>query len=243
MGLERGPRRAQALLGIAAEVPDGPEVLDHERRQPAGERGVADLRREPVHVACRSRRASRSSARPSTTAVRGVEHDVDRVHRVGIARPADARRRGRRDADARAPHARARGRAARTSVIARPTPPRSARTASPSRIVPPMPVGDAARVVALDLDLEAGVAEAHARVRHRGSPARAPAASAALARARLVERPVDEARRGRARRAGRRSARRTDRRVSPGSITTFAPASSARPQPVHGARGRARAGG
>ena len=55
--LERGPGRGEPLGRVRAEVPDRAVVLDHERRQAAGERGVGDLRREPVHVRVDAARA------------------------------------------------------------------------------------------------------------------------------------------------------------------------------------------
>ena len=93
--------------------------------------------------------------------------------------------------------------------------------------------GDVRRRRPLDLDLEAGVAEPRAGVRHRDSPARAPAAAPALARpARPAARRRD--RRGRARRAGPRSGTPNSSAVPPGSITTFAPRLERRPQAIDG---------
>ena len=176
VGLERRPRRAQPLGGVAAEVPDRAEVLHHERRQAAGERRVADLRREPVHV-----RVDAAGRRDQAAAVdhrgRGVEHDVDRVHRVGVAGTPDGDDAAVRDADARAAHAEHRIEQQDVGDRERDAAALGAhREAVAHRAA--HAGGDAARVVALGLDREAGVAEGHAVVRHRGTPARAPAASA-----------------------------------------------------------------
>ena len=231
---------AQALLGVAAEVPDRPEVLHHERRQPAGERRVADLRREPVDV-----RVDAAGRRDQRAAVdhgrRRVEHDVDRVHRVGVARAADGDDAAVRDADARAPHAEHRIEqqdvgdrepdaaalgAHREAVAHRPAHARwrcrstSSRSGSTSRPVSPSWTrGSGTEIAPL------------ARQRQRRARAR-PDRRAGRRRAR----------RGRARRAARRSARRTGRRSSrPRSRPSRPPrarAAARRPP-----RGRARAAG
>ena len=54
--------------GLQPRFQTGPVVLDHERRQAAGQRRVADLRREPVHVGSMPPGVA-IRPRPSTTAV------------------------------------------------------------------------------------------------------------------------------------------------------------------------------
>ena len=127
VGLERRPGRGEPLGGVVAEVPDGPVVLDHERRQAARERGVRDLRREPVHVRvdaagrddhagrvdrrrcrCRARPRSRPSCRGCR---RGRSRRCARPRSRGwcAGRPARGPRRARR----RSPAPRRRARRAR----------------------------------------------------------------------------------------------------------------------------------
>ena len=190
MGLERGPGRAQALLGVAAEVPGGPVVLDHERRQPAGERRVADLRREPVHVASRCRPASPRGrarrSRPSRCRARRRSRPSCRgcpARPTATTRPSATPMLVRRTPST--------GSSSRTSVIASATPPRSARTARPSRIVPPMPAA-----MPLASSRSASTSRPVSPSARAGSgteiPPLARELQRPLARARRVERAVDE---------------------------------------------------
>ena len=104
VGLERRPGRGEPLGRVGAEVPDRAEVLDHERRQPAGERGVGDLRREPVHVRVDAAGRDDHAGRVDHGRAR-VEHDVDAVHRVRVAGAADRDDAPVAHAEARATHA------------------------------------------------------------------------------------------------------------------------------------------
>ena len=226
--LERRPGRAQALRRVVAEVPDRAEVLHHERRQAARQRGVADLGREPVHVRVDAARRGDQAAAVDDGG-RAVEHDVDRVHRVRVAGAPDRDDAAVRDADARAPHAEHRveqqdvGDRERDAAALGAHREAVAHRAAHAR-------GDAARVVALGLDREARVAEQHALVRHRGTHARVPARAPARARrARRAGRR--RARRGRARRAAPAIGTPCSPMLAPGSITSLTPAASASRRP------------
>ena len=88
-GTPRGPPRSRrAPRRVVPEVPHRAEVLDHQRRDPAGQRGVGDLRRQPVHVRVDGARRDDQPGRVEDRG-RGVEHDLDPVHRVGVAGAAD----------------------------------------------------------------------------------------------------------------------------------------------------------
>ena len=114
-----------------------------------------------MHVAVDAARR-RHEAPPVDHRCRGVEHDVDRIHRVGVAGAADGDDAAVRHADARAPHAEHRveqqdvGDRERDASALGPHREAVAHRSAHAR-------GDPARIVALGLDLEAGVAEQHAR--------------------------------------------------------------------------------
>ena len=86
--LERRPGDAQPGRRVGAQVPDWPVVLGDDRRDAACERGLAQLGREPVHVAVDPARRDHHAPGVEERRLR-VEHDVDAVHRVRVAGPAD----------------------------------------------------------------------------------------------------------------------------------------------------------
>ena len=227
---------AQALGGVAAEVPDRAVVLDHQRRQAAGERRVAT---------CGESQCTCGSTPPGVTIMprrvehrgRGVEHDVDAVHRVRVAGAADGDDAAVRDADARP-------RDAEHGVEQQPADDRELDAAALGAHAEAVAhraaeAGQDRRsaLVALGLDHEPAVAERDAGLRHRGSPARARSCERLLARARRVERAVDEPAVA-AHHARPPNGRPYSRRGSPGSKKTFAPAASASRMPQAAARSK-----
>ena len=102
--VERRPHHRLRLGRVRAEVPDRAEVLGDERGQPSGQRGVADLRREQVHVAVDAAGRHHQPARVEDGRA-GVEHDVDPVHRVRVPGPAERDDAAVADADRCRPHA------------------------------------------------------------------------------------------------------------------------------------------
>ena len=198
--VERRPGGGEQLRRVAAEVPDRAGVLDDERRQPAGERGVRDLRGQPVHVrvdaAGRDDQAARVVDRGG-----GVQHDVDPVHRVRVAGAADAHDPPAADADAGVPHPEhgVDDQAAGDRDL-HPAALRAHREAVAHRAAP---AGDDRVRLALGLEPQVAVGQPHA-LRHRDTPAcgRAPEPRPARPPRRAGHRP---ARRGRGRSARPRS--------------------------------------
>ena len=200
---------------------------------------VGDLRREPVHVRVDAAGRHDHARRVDDRGAR-VEHDVDAVHGVGVARAADRddppagdpearvadaeHRIGEQPADDRQLDAAALG--AHAEAVAH--------RVAEARQDPVRPAG----VVGLGHQPEVGVGEPDgARLRHRGSPARAPAP--ALPRARRRHRaPRRRVRRGRGSRARRRTASGTPRALPPGSKNTLAPGAIARRMPQAAARSK-----
>ncbi len=166
-----------------------------------------------------------------------VEHDVDAVHRVRVAGPADRGHAAAGDADARPPDAehRVEQQAAGDRDV------HAAAAGAHAQAVAhrAAPAGEqlvrAADVVGLRLDDQAGVAE----LRHRGSPARVRAPGRARARRR---RRAGRRRgpRGRARCARRRSGAAGRPWHAPGANVTFSPAGIASRRPQAAARSKRR---
>ncbi len=209
--VERRPGGGEQLRRVAAEVPDRAGVLDDERRQPAGERGVRDLRGQPVHVrvdaAGRDDQAARVVHRGG-----GVQHDVDPVHRVRVAGAADAHDPAAAHADAGVPHPEhgVDDQAARDRDL-HPAALRAHREAVAHRAAP---AGDDRVRLTLGLEPQVAVGEAHA-LRHRDTPACGPAPGPRPARRpRRAGRP--RARRARARSARPRSGRAVRSAARPG---------------------------
>ena len=161
--VQRGVDVAQRPGRVGAEVPDGAVVLDDERREARGERLVADARAEQVHVGV-DRPRGRDQALARHDRGIGAEHDVDAIHDVGVARPADRDDATVGDADRGLAHAEDRIDDEHL---------RDGDLDGVERGLRHQPVtrglGEAAEhlvaallVVGLDLDHEAGVAEAHA---------------------------------------------------------------------------------
>ena len=175
VGLERRPRRREPLGRVGAEVPDRPEVLDHERGEAAGERRVGDLRREPVHVRVDAARRDDHAGRVDHRRRPCRARPRRRPSCPGCPRGRSPRcaRRARRGSCCCTPST---GSATSPPTMASSTPPRSARTPSPSRIVLPKPgrirSGPPASS-ASGTSQRSESASADARLRHRGTPARA----------------------------------------------------------------------
>ena len=188
--------------GLEPRFQTGPVVLDHQRGQPARQRGVGNLGREPVDVGVDAARRDDHPRRVDDRG-RGVEHHVDAVHRVGVARPPDRDDPAAGDAEARVADAEHRvgdeaadDRDLDPAALGADAEPVAHRVAEPGED----PVW-AAAVVGLRHEPEVGVGEPDA-VRHRGTPARgrAPARPRARPRRRAARRPGPRGRGSRARR-------------------------------------------